>query len=207
MNYIDEIAELKQNVNMLFSTIKVLEQKMEDNEIVNPIYKNGVDLEINCDFSVIDGCGIPAPPSGLHQVIDVYFYKNNKNFHWISTKEFVPIYNHRKNLEYSNLQTEFEKILQINFNKITINITYNNTATLSNNVGKYNYDTFLVKNERNKISKFLQTYAVVNKHVINQIIITGNEIGCDIIETLSKLTNYKELHINDSQLEYPCKNK
>jgi hypothetical protein len=83
-------------------------------------------------------------------------------------------------------------LYSINYNQIVISVVTNN-----------NSENFILE-----ISAFLQQYFETNKHIINKIIITGDDykkhVLINTITTLGKLTNYKELHINDSQLENHC---
>ena len=119
--------------------------------------------------------------------------------------ESAIFYQYDEIVNYGNKNEPFiiysKHMLDIIFNKITINFIQKTNKT--NNVINY---TLL---HNNPITALLTTYASFNNNKINQIIINGvdnkNKIKNDIIETLGTLTNYKELHINNNQLENHCK--
>ena len=184
-----EIKNNNDNIDIIISHNKQLEQKIKDNnnEIKMLISPNCINLAINIGYNKkLQHLKIYKEKThSCYFIKSIIFYKNDKIFDYSEyTKN---IYNY---------------MLQTIFNKITINIINEEYDRWNSSNQDITYDELY---NNNRIKNFLQSYS----KFINQIIINGydykNKMEKDIIGTLGDLTNYKELHINDDQLEDHCK--
>ena len=178
----NDVAILKKRVEQLEDNETVLYEYVEwDQNKYHQLYKNNVYLSI------------------------IY---NAKNHEFCCSKNGVRFYN-------------WSTINEIAINGFSILPRAKSRSVASSNCPLYimNYANIVIYVEADEYSNtmvtgfdihtFLQKYSEINKHIINKILVTGsnyqNKILVDIIKTLGTLTNYKELHINDNQLENHCK--
>lgn len=215
LNKINEIDNLKKNIAMLISQNEQLEQQIKDNnDNIAMLISQNKQLEQKikqlANNTIVeqkikqlsDNTMLEQEMTQLRhnimleQEIHQLTLNNNVNLSIDIGKDIDPYYGTLFHFfdDKSQMMYDFSyyceqdgnvnnSVYMINYNKITINTMY------------------IKKNDKTQkqhhIALFLQMYSMINKHIINQIIITGknykNKIVSNIIETLSGLTNYKEI--------------